>query len=457
MFRKRRQQGTPGKEKRKKTKPPQPYAVGYSVEREFTRKQMTREEAAKRIIEFFITKTVPQTTIGNEVQKINFEDIQKLINGAIEELYKSLDPQKPIVFIISTHGSIPKRQTGILNTLKDIKNSVFEKILSQKQPTYQVSYIKAYKDGVNQLLSSNEVSRFQRYLGEVFNNGSLHPPNKYDNTSGDEKSTNPSFIETIAKDLKSLQFDPDSKFNTSKEYKEYWDSIRAGLLMEAARSGHLDEYEWARCIMAIGRPFDLSSTPRDRWEFFQHNYKSGGGVPKKVEKNLIHGKATNTESKGTDWSIRVIDKDGEAIAIPYIFSPYSHYMDIGSYDGEKVRILPIESLPLFGSQIIETRKREYDADPDAIAPNTTMIVVDFSCGTYREYPERPPGVFAATAARASPFDPTTPSSPNGCVGCAIAGGGTKSKKKKSYKSKRFKNNKKRSNKKINRRKYTRKK
>ena len=98
--------------------------------------------------------------------------------------------------------------------------------------------------------------------------------------------------------------------------------------------------------------------------------------------------------------------------------------------------------------------------------NTTMMIVDFSCGSWRmpvaySY-ARVPRLFAGDV----PFPPSqqvprlfagdVPFPPSQQT-CVAFGGGTKSKKKKNHKSKKFKNNKKRSNKKINRRKYTRKK
>lgn len=434
-------------------------------------KKMIRSESVAH--EFF--------KVAKKLIKPSTETVTDLIKTSFDDLYNSLDPTKPVVFIITTHGSRPRTNNILLNKLKSYMKTIVDKFKSttnrllksnffysppNHEEQIQVSYIKAYLDGIYQILDDKDVELLQELLIEKMNNYHTEA-SEADGGSDINREIPKEYIDDIAKKLKDIQF------IAPPRDEKWWMEERVKLMREL----RFDDDNFYLALMALHKVSGVN-----RWNTIQKEYKPGDPIDDRVDKILSQQSDRDTKVKGTDWSVKLVGKDGKLVGIPYLFSPYSDLIDIGSFTINGNRLLSIESLHLLGSKIIEKRKQEYpnglvvdsgigDGYPrvfrraelgdNSIPINTTMMIVDFSCGSWRKPVAhsyaRAPRLFMGE----SPFPPSSnpfmgedhpPKS-----GCIIAGGGTKSKKKKSHKSKKFKNNKKRSNKKINRRKYTRKK
>ena len=413
-------------------------------------------------------------TVAKKLIKPSTETVKNLIETSFDDLYKSLDPTKPVVFIITTHGSRPRTNDKLLKKLKLYMKSIIVKFKDTTNDLLQffrfreyfknphdeeeieVSYIKAYLDGIYQILAPEEVESLQGLLIEEMCKYHTEAREFSDNIDGGIPKE---YIDNIAKKLKEVQFGRDTDARkTLHDYKTpaQWRQRRK-VLMKKLKFDHDDFY---LSLMALNEVCGVN-----RWETIQQQYKPGDPIHDSVNKILSQQSYRDTEVKDTDWSVRLVGGPG-TIGVPYLFSPFGDLIDIGAFTINGNRLLSIESLHLLGSKIIKKRKQDYPnglvqeefpeifcaaASGDNPLPiNTTMMIVDFSCGSWR----KPVAYSYARAPRLFMGEVPFPSSQQGC---AIAGGGTKSKKKKNHKSKKFKNNKKRSNKKINRRKYTRKK
>ena len=410
-------------------------------------------------------------TVAKKLIKPPTETVKNLIETSFDDLYKSLDPTKPVVFIITTHGSRPRTNDKLLKKLKLYMNSIIVKFKDTTNDLLQffrfreyfknphdeeeieVSYIKAYLDGIYQILAPVEVERLQGLLIEEMCKYHTEAREFSDNIDGGIPKE---YIDNIAKKLKEVQFGRDTlhDYKTPDEWRQ-----RRKELMKELKFDHDDFY---LSLMALNEVCGVN-----RWETIQQQYKPGDPIHDSVNKILSQQSYRDTEVKDTDWSVRLVGGPG-TIGVPYLFSPFGDLIDIGAFTINGNRLLSIESLHLLGSKIIKKRKQDYPnglvqegvmrspacdsvySGDNPLPINTTMMIVDFSCGSWR----KPVPYSYARAPRLFVGEVPFPSSQQGCV---IAGGGTKSKKKKNHKSKKFKNNKKRSNKKINRRKYTRKK
>ncbi len=415
-------------------------------------------------------------TVAKKLIKPPTGTVKKLIETSFDDLYKSLDPTKPVVFIITTHGSRPRTNDKLLKKLKLYMNSIIVKFKDTtnnllqffrfreyfKNPhdeeNIEVSYIKAYLDGIYQILAPVEVERLQGLLIEEMCNYHTEAMEYAGFSDNINRGIPKQYIDNIAKKLKEVQFGRDTDdWKTLHDYKtpDEWRQRRK-VLMKKLKFDHDDFY---LSLMALNKVCGVN-----RWETIQQQYKPGDPIHDSVNKILSQQSDRDTEVKDTDWSVRLVGGPG-TIGVPYLFSPFGDLIDIGAFTINGNRLLSIESLHLLGSKIIKKRKQDYPnglvqeefpevlcaaASGDNPLPiNTTMMIVDFSCGSWR----KPVAYSYARAPRLFMGEVPFPSS----QGCVIAGGGTKSKKKKNHKTKKFKNNKKRSNKKINRRKYTRKK
>jgi hypothetical protein len=459
-----------------------------------------KEAAAVKIQQFYRDQqknpsSLKMANVADRVVNPDPKTLQAQIEASFDELYNSLDSTKPVVFIITTHGSRPRTSYKLIKKLKEYmesmksiidtfkntlleysglyKNSIYENHDHEEQ--IQVSYIKAYLDGIYQILDEEDVQLLQRLLIEKMGNYHTEAPTAASTKEAvavaEGKKIPKKYINDIAKKLKDIQFFETR--NPSIELprdEEWWMRKRVELM----RGLLFDDDNYYLALMALNK-----IDGENRWETIQKEYKPGDSIDVRVDKILSQQSITDTHPKGTDWSVRLVGGHDETISVPYLFSTYSDLIDIGAFTINNSRLLSIESLHLLGSKIIQKRKQEYMPPPKkrrirkggaalsdhSIPINTTMMIVDFSCGTWRERvtpPDRVPRYLMGANHIRSPqstfrFPQFSNSSMAPKLGCAIAGGGTKSKKKKSHKSKKFKNNKKRSNKKINRRKYTRKK
>ena len=433
------------------------------------------EEAAVKIQDFFRGQQNPLHSMANVAGRVvnpNPNTLQKQIKASFDELHESLDSTKPVVFIITTHGSRPRTSKklieiltnytkSIIDTFKNTllkyfglyKNRIYENPDHEEQ--IQVSYIKAYLDGIYQILDEKDVKLLQGLLIEKMDNYHTEA-SEPDGVSDINRVIPKKYIDDIAKKLKDIQFfESRNPFTTPRRDEEWWMRERVELMREL----RFDDDNFYLALMALNK-----IDGENRWETIQKEYKPGDPIDGRVNKILSQQSITDTHPKGTDWSVRLVGGPDGTIAVPYLFSPYSDLIDIGAFTINDNRLSSIESLHLLGSKIIQKRKQEYmppskrrrikkggaALGDNSIPINTTMMIVDFSCGSWRKpvdynYARVPRFFMGANPVRSQEHT------------CVAFGGGTKSKKKKSHKSKKFKNNKKRSNKKINRRKYTRKK
>lgn len=312
------------------------------------------------------------------------EYLQELLRKDFEDLKEKLHNDKPLVVIITTHGSaIDRDKYNIFSrfheSVKKIKKSTYEflkdllgkgKTDAEKEENVEVTFVKANTTGYCQEFSPLDAGDFQTIISDWFK----EPGNKFDEVS----------VQSVSDRLKDRQFPADQK------KKSFFESLQDGTI-------HM--YKMAR---------------QARWLVGKQNFDDEIKVDGRFNKIFSLSINEILQYNWSDMLIHVLDKDGNLIPFPRLFSDHAHLFG--------------------GAEKVENRKnRRYISYSQLIKLlsnfSKKMVCFDFTCDLHGKN-----------------ILPT--------YGPYLIGGAPKTKKRKSKMSQKSRKNKEGSNKKGKSRKYT---
>ena len=229
------------------------------------------------------------------------EYLQELLRKDFEDLKEKLHNDKPLVVIITTHGSaIDRDKYNIFSrfheSVKKIKKSTndFLKHLfgqgkteaekeAEKEENVEVTFVKANTTGYCQEFSPLDAGKFQEIISDWFN--------KTDVEGFDVKS-----VQTVSDALKDRQFPADQK------KKSFFESLQDGTI-------HM--YKMAR---------------QARWLVGKQTFDPNDEIKVDGRFNKIFSLSVNEilQYNWSDMLIHVLDKDGNLIPFPRLFSDHAH-------------------------------------------------------------------------------------------------------------------------------------
>lgn len=350
---------------------------------------------------------------GGVLGKLKGEDqgvkyIQELIMLDFEQLKEQLDPNKPLVVIITTHGSLNNRQNDtffnrVVELAEQIKRRGMDwlKWLTERDEPEQIkaTYVKANIDGEYQEYCPEDAGIFQTEIAEWFERGDF---------SDDS-------IKKISADLHHAQF---GNFNEN--------------LIQAIETDNLHMWRMANIR---GKRWSVSEqlfTPHDP-----------------IRVNPWNDKVfwlSGLEALGYHWTdmlIHVVGKNGELIPFPRLFSDHAHLFGGAETRGDR-KSITYSRLLLLMSKF-----------------NRKLIFFDYTCGTGNRAENDP---HFASIYDPNPNFPFVPRALNcdhnkkrgwAVPGCTVSGGAPKTKKRKTKMSQKSKKTKGVSNKKGKSHKYAR--
>lgn len=327
--------------------------------------QLLREKM-KKDEKLSIQKAVNEYLKMNEGERVDF--IKKQIDSGFEELYQALDPNKPMVIFITTHGEAINRSNRFFRYFEKVKRFLTEGLsdsffasfkeglseyLNKTKPvsgekkrkndedTVQVSYIKANVEGVCQYFSSFEAEQMQKYIGKEIIRASTT------DVFNDVKNIPIEYINELSKGIKREQFG---------EHPIALESVKADFFRQLRDNPHI-----SRMIIQ-----------GEKWDTFQQDFKPGISVISQVDKQFSIPIGDIHKVKFTDWSIRFFDGYGKTIAMPYMFTLFGHLVGSTISNTNDI-VVDFTSILNIAYYLLERRIKEY---PDC---NQTIIVVDCSC------------------------------------------------------------------------------
>lgn len=313
------------------------------------------------------------------------EYLQELIRKDFEALKDKLDNEKPLVVIITTHGSaIDRDKYNIFSrfheSVKKIKKSTYDflkhlygqgKTEAEKEENVKVTFVKANTTGYCQEFSPLDAGDFQKIISDWFKK----KENKFDIES----------VRTVSDDLK------DRQFPAGQKKKSFFESLQDGTI-------HM--YKMAR---------------QARWLVGTQTFNPNAKIQVDGRFNKIFSLSVNEilQYNWSDMLIHVLDKDGNLIPFPRLFSDHAHLFG--------------------GAETVENRKNRYISYSQLITLlsnfSKKLVCFDFTCDLHGKN-----------------ILPT--------YGPYLIGGAPKTKKRKSKMYQKSRKNKEGSNKKGKSRKYT---